>query len=170
MTDFPASQRCQGRKRNGDPCGSIATQDGHCAWHSPSIPDSVKTDWARSGGLSHQQKVLDDLEAVALKSPKDAKKLLARMIKHVLGGTLLTSRANSAGFLLRVLAELEGAMRKKADLAVEITVNVVRFDTPANDQEATPTPRVIVTARPKGIASEAGTSPQPPQFPGDLDG
>ncbi len=102
-------------------------------------------------------------------SPKGAKKLLARMIKHVLGGTLGTARANSAGFLLRVLAELESAVRKKADLSVDIKVSIVRFDTPENGEETPPTPRVIVSTRPRGIDHGQSTSPQPPQLPGAPD-
>ncbi len=164
MPDLIPSQRCQGRKRNGDPCGSAAMTDGtgFCFQHNPDIPQSVKLDASRLGGLAHRQQVLPDLEAIVAmnaKNPKAAKKLLWGMVKHVLSGGLSTSRANSAGFLLRILGEWEAARRKHADVDVSIQVAIVRFDTP-NGEEETPPPRVIVTAHPKGIASEAGTPPQ----------
>ncbi len=163
MSPLPGVPRCQGRNRNGDPCGSGAMTDGSgfCFQHNPGIPQSVKTDASRLGGLAHRQDILPDLEEIALKHPKDFKRFLVRMVKHVLGGTLTTSRANSAGFLLRVLAEWEAARRKKADLTVGVTVNIVRFDAGGNGDEATPSPPLAPSPRPRGIASECSTDPQP---------
>ncbi len=102
---------CQGVKKTGEPCRASATTDGYCPWHSPNVPNDVKSSWAQAGGLAHRQDTLPDLEAIILRSPKDAKRLLARMVKHVLAGTLSTARANSAGFLLRVVAELDHARK-----------------------------------------------------------
>jgi hypothetical protein len=115
---------------------------GFCFQHNPDIPASVKLDASRLGGLAHRQNILPDLEAIALKRPKDAKKLLARMVKHLLGGSLTTSRANSAGFLLRVLAELEGLTRRKEDLHVGITVSFTTLTREGEEtgREATPAP------------------------------
>ncbi len=176
MPDLSPPHRCQGTKKNGDPCASPATEDGFCFWHSDSVPASVKTDAARAGGLAHRQDILPDLEEIALKHPKDAKKLLSRMVRHVLGGTLTTSRANSAGFLLRVLAELEAITRRRADLRAEVTVNIVRFDNSrelpeGNASEAPPSPRVVVSVPLGGIAHEQSTYPQPlPLSGGDANG
>ncbi len=173
MTKVTGYTLCQGHNAAGSPCGAPALTDGSgfCCWHAKHISDRVKTAWARKGAetaLARRTEVLAPRKRRRHRTLRDIRRSMEEEVQD-----LRDAGASSGAVIysLRTLAEVDSmlARRQAADVAHPITVNVIRFDGEDNGHEATPGPPLEVSPRPRGIASEQRTLPQPLALSGDPD-
>jgi len=91
---------CAGVKKNGDPCGSPASDEtGFCFWHSPRVSPEERHAAAMKGGLMCRPKVLPPETAdVRLTSPEACLELLQESVSQMRKGTIDIKVMNSIAY------------------------------------------------------------------------
>jgi len=119
------TETCKGVKKSGEPCQSTALgADGYCGPHSPSISETVKAEWVKSGGetSAHKAKMALALAATEaltvspltiaaltpdLSSALAIREYLAELVAQVRAGKIPTSVGKTVRDLLETALRLQ---------------------------------------------------------------
>jgi hypothetical protein len=101
MTTAEGRVKCQGFRKNGEPCGAFAVSasSAFCFWHDPGIAPDLKYAAAMKGGLMSRPKALPPgTPDVTLQSPEACLQLLQESVSAVRRGELDIKVMNSISY------------------------------------------------------------------------
>lgn len=96
--------QCQYKKSDNTQCQANALKnDDFCFLHSPSIPDEVKKEAARKGGLVTKNKIESEpLDEITINKIGDILLLIIDSINRVRTKPFCTKKANTVGYLSNI--------------------------------------------------------------------
>jgi hypothetical protein len=115
MPETTGRRICQGFRKDGEPCGAVATKDGWCCWRSPNVPDELKLAWATKGGFANRPNTLPaETKDIRFQTAEGCLRILEETGSQVRRGDLSVNVANSVGYLTSVAVKvIEAALLER---------------------------------------------------------